>query len=111
MLCHHRLVTAELLPLGFPRTVENVVPESLDRGVNVRRHNLFSERPCMGNLDDLIAELAILDEVLKDLLRLHKQGIDITLPVRNITLAMEQLEELVSEERTVPAVASLPVPK
>jgi len=65
----------------------------------------------MGNLDDLIAELAILDEVLKDLLRLHKQGIDITLPVRNITLAMEQLEELVSEERTVPAVASLPVPK
>jgi len=65
----------------------------------------------MGNLDDLIAKLAILDEVLKTLLRLHNQGIDITLPVRNITLAMEQLEELVPEERTVPAVASLPVPK
>jgi len=65
----------------------------------------------MGNLDDLIAELATLDEVLKNLITLHKQGIDVVLPMRNITLAMEQLEELVPEARTVAAVASLPVPK
>jgi hypothetical protein len=62
-------------------------------------------------LDDLIAELATLEEVLKNLITLHKQGIDVALPVRNITLAMEQLEELVPEARTVPALASLLIPK